>query len=272
MAKAAKKSKYMPHPGLAKEAADKEKLRAETGRTFDQWVDLARKKGFKEQAKLRTWLREEHGLGSMVSWWLASSAVATAEEDYSNPEAFVDALYSGPKAAWRPLHEKAVDAAIACGDDVVPTSCKTMVPIYRKHVFMELKPVADGVDVHLALGGKPKDKRFEAGVNRMPGDRLTHRIVLKSEKDLDKGFADAVRAAYENGLGKMKRAESAKTPADLAKALKGSAKATATWATCTPAMQRDFILWIESAKQAETRGRRLERTMASLEAGKKKAY
>ena len=39
---APKKSKYSAHPGLAKEQEDKEKLRAATGRTFDEWVELAR--------------------------------------------------------------------------------------------------------------------------------------------------------------------------------------------------------------------------------------
>jgi hypothetical protein len=273
MAKAAKKtSKYSAHPGLAKEAADKERLREATGKTFDQWVELARAKGPKEHAALRTWLREKHGHGSMVSWWLAQSAIATAEEDYSNPEGFVDELYSGAKAAWRPLHEKAVDAALACGGDVIATSCKTMVPIYRKHVFMELRPVADGVDVQLALGEKPKDRRFEEITNGMPGGRLTHRIVLTSPADLDAGFADALKTAYENGAGKMKRAESAKCPADLSKALKGASKATATWDTCTPAMQRDWILWIESAKQQQTRERRVERAITLLSAGKRKNY
>lgn len=273
MAKAAKtKSKYSPHPGLAKEKEDKERLASATGKTFEHWIDFARKEGPKEQKALRMWLVEEHGHGSRDSWWLAQTTLAPADESYAEPEGFVNALYSGAKSAWRPVHEKAVDAALACGDDVIATSCKTMVPIYRKHVFMELKPVADGVDVQLALGKKPKDKRFEDITNRMPGDRLTHRIVLRSEKDVDAQFADALKTAYENGAGKMKRAESAKTPSDLAKALKASSKATATWDSCTPAMQRDWILWIESAKQAQTRERRVERAIELLAAGKRKNY
>ena len=79
-------------------------------------------------------------------------------------------------------------------------------------------------------------------------------------------------AAYANGAGKLRRAETAKTPADLAKPLKASAKATATWHACTDAMRRDFVLWIESAKQAETRERRIAQTLEKLAAGKKKMY
>src|SRR5215471_17013937 len=133
MAKTARaKSRYQPHPGLAKEAEHKEKLRDETGRTFEQWIELARKKGPKSQRDLRMWLTNEHGHGSRTAWWLAASALmADDEANYASPEGFVDALYSGANAALRALHERVVDAAVACGADVIPTSCKTMVPIYR---------------------------------------------------------------------------------------------------------------------------------------------
>ena len=275
MAKSAsKKSKYSPHPGLMKEAQDKEKICAATGRTFDEWVALARKKGPKTQRDCRMWLQRDNGLGMREAWWISATATAADDEpNYGSPETLVDALYSGPKAALRPVHEKVVDAALACGDDVIATSCKTMVPLYRKHVFIELKPVGDAVEATLAIGETvPAKGRLQKGDGRMPGDRLTHVVHLKSENDVDAEFKGWVAAAYANGAGKMKRAESAKTPADLAKGLKASAKATATWQACTDAMRRDFVLWIESAKQAETRGRRIAQTLEKLASGKKKMY
>jgi hypothetical protein len=274
MAKAAaKKSKYSPHPGLAKEEEDKERLRAATGKSFDEWVQFARKKGPEGQKALRMWLGSEHGLGMRQAWWIAAAAVAPDDEaSYSNTEGLVDALYSGPKAALRPIHERVIDAALACGPETIATSCKTMVPLYRKHVFAELRPVNDTVEVSLALGDVPAKGRLLASDGRMPGDRLTHRVHLAKESEVDAEFKGWLAKAYEAGAGKIKRAESAKTPADLAKALKASSKATETWTACTPAMQRDWILWIESAKQAETRERRIGQTVEKLVAGKKKMY
>jgi len=274
MAKAAaKKSKYSPHPGLMKEGEDREKLRAATGRTFDEWVALARKKGPKTQRECRAWLQKEHGHKMREAWWIATTAVADDDQpNYASPESLVDALYAGPKAALRPVHEKVVDAALACGADVIATSCKTMVPLYRKHVFAELKPVNDSVEVGLSLGDVPAKGRLLPSDGRQPGDRLTHRVLLAKESDVDAEFKRWLATAYENGAGKLKRAETAETPADLAKALTASAKATATWQACTDAMRRDFVLWIESAKQAQTRGRRIEQTLGKLAAGKKKMY
>ena len=189
MAKAAKASKYQPHPGLAKEHADKDRLRTATGKTFDEWVEVARKKGPKEQRACREWLRKEHGHASRDAWWLASAAVTPDDAaSYSSPEGFVDALYSGEKAALRAIHEAVVDAAIALGDDVIPTACKTMVPIYRRHVFVEMRPVDGAVEAQLAMGDVPAKGRLLPSDGRQPGDRLTHRVLLRSLAEVDAEF------------------------------------------------------------------------------------
>jgi hypothetical protein len=269
----AKKSKYSPHPGLMTEAADKVKLRAATGKTFEEWVALARKKGPKTQRECRAWLQQEHGHKMREAWWIATAAVADGDgPDYASPESLVDALYSGAKAALRPVHEKVIDAALACGDDVIATSCKTMVPLYRKHVFAELRPVSGAVEVQLSLGDVAAKGRLAAVVKREPGARLSHVVLLKQESDVDAELKGWLAKAYELGAGKIARAETAETPADVAKALKSSANATATWRACTDAMRRDWVLWIESAKQAETRARRIGQAVEKLEAGKKKMY
>ena len=59
-------------------------------------------------------------------------------------------------------------------------------------------------------------------------------------------------------------------PADLHKALMASPKAQAAWTGLTSIARRDFITWIESAKQAETHARRIERTCSMLVKGKRR--
>ncbi len=61
-----------------------------------------------------------------------------------------------------------------------------------------------------------------------------------------------------------------KMPPDLTKALKASPKTKALWDTLTPIARRDFTTWIESAKQPETRARRVRRTCEELLEGKKR--
>jgi len=60
-------------------------------------------------------------------------------------------------------------------------------------------------------------------------------------------------------------------PADLRKALAGAApKARALWTDITPIARRDWIHWITSAKQPETRARRIKNACSMLAAGKRR--
>jgi uncharacterized protein YdeI (YjbR/CyaY-like superfamily) len=59
-------------------------------------------------------------------------------------------------------------------------------------------------------------------------------------------------------------------PADLHTALAAAPVAKAQWSDLTPIARRDFLSWIDSAKQAETRGRRIEKTCSMLAAGKRR--
>lgn len=59
-------------------------------------------------------------------------------------------------------------------------------------------------------------------------------------------------------------------PPDLREALALAAKAKATWTSLTPIARRDFTSWIDSAKQAETRTRRIERACSMLASGKRR--
>ena len=61
-----------------------------------------------------------------------------------------------------------------------------------------------------------------------------------------------------------------KVPADLRKALAAAPKARALWSDITPIARRDWIHWITSAKQAETRARRVANACSMLAAGKRR--
>ena len=60
-------------------------------------------------------------------------------------------------------------------------------------------------------------------------------------------------------------------PTDLRKALVAAApKARALWSDITPNARRDWIHWITSAKQPETRARRIKNACSMLAAGKRR--
>jgi uncharacterized protein YdeI (YjbR/CyaY-like superfamily) len=62
----------------------------------------------------------------------------------------------------------------------------------------------------------------------------------------------------------------ARVPTDLRKALAATPSAKVQWRNLTPIARRDFISWIDSARQPETRKRRIEKTCSMLAAGKRR--
>jgi hypothetical protein len=61
-----------------------------------------------------------------------------------------------------------------------------------------------------------------------------------------------------------------KVPPDLRKALAIAPEAQAVWSDITPIARRDWVLWIISAKQAETRARRISNACEMIAGGKRR--
>lgn len=61
-----------------------------------------------------------------------------------------------------------------------------------------------------------------------------------------------------------------KLPADLRTALIANATALDAWKDITPLARNEFICWVEDAKQATTRERRIRRTQEELEEGQRR--
>lgn len=57
---------------------------------------------------------------------------------------------------------------------------------------------------------------------------------------------------------------------DFGDALRASDKSLLTWEDITPLARNEWICWIESAKQTETRQRRLRIAIENLSAGKRR--
>jgi uncharacterized protein YdeI (YjbR/CyaY-like superfamily) len=69
----------------------------------------------------------------------------------------------------------------------------------------------------------------------------------------------------------MKRAEpEPKVPADLRKVFAAAPAAKAQWNDLTPLARQDFMMWIDSAKQSETRQRRIDSVPSRLASGKRR--
>ncbi|MGK2959167.1 MAG: YdeI/OmpD-associated family protein [Acidimicrobiales bacterium] len=61
-----------------------------------------------------------------------------------------------------------------------------------------------------------------------------------------------------------------KLPADLRETLVASSTALDAWKDITPLARNEFICWVDDAKEATTRARRIRRTQEELEDGQRR--
>jgi hypothetical protein len=61
-----------------------------------------------------------------------------------------------------------------------------------------------------------------------------------------------------------------KVPPDLASALTGRHEVASLWEALTPIARNEFLCWIEDAKRAPTREKRIKRTVEELLEGRKR--
>jgi hypothetical protein len=101
-----------------------------------------------------------------------------------------------------------------------------------------------------------------------PNGKGTH--CLKVNKALrDAAGADAEDTVAVE-IARAGEEPEARVPMDLRKALAAAPLAQASWADITPIARRDWILSIISAKQPETRMRRIEKACDMLASGKRR--
>jgi hypothetical protein len=122
----------------------------------------------------------------------------TPEAYLADAERYVEVMFAGGKAGLRPVYDELLRLAFSLGGDVTASPCKTMVPIYRKHVIAQLKPSArTRLDLGFALGGRPAEGRLIDTGGFAKKDRITHRIPIASPADIDAEVQRWLKAAYE---------------------------------------------------------------------------
>jgi hypothetical protein len=199
-----KKSIYGVHPGVAMTQKWVAELKQKTGRSLDEWLRLIKKAGPKDEKARREWLKTEHGLGTNSAWWLAECAQGKGSE-VSDPDAYlqaaegyVEAMFSGGKADLRPIYDALLKTGLKVGKDAKACPCQTIVPLYRKHVFAQIKPTTrTRIDMGFALGDmKPQGRLIDTG-GFAKKDRITHRIPITSLDDIDDEVNHWLKVAYD---------------------------------------------------------------------------
>lgn len=205
------KATFDVHPSVAIVQEWVAGLKEKTGRSLEQWMASIRREGFADEKAAWAWLVSEHGLGTYNALWLAQRAFAKdlslmdddPERYLSLAPKYVEEQYAGKRGALHPIFERVVEAGRSLGKDVKVCPCKTIVPLYREHVFAQIKPATNTrVDLGLALGvlvkkGTKLPERLIDTGGFEKKDRITHRVALGGVDEVDEFVERWLQKAYD---------------------------------------------------------------------------
>jgi hypothetical protein len=172
---------------------------------MEEWLALVKKKGPKDEKSRRDWLKNKHMLGTNKASWIAERAEGKGWEN--TPDAYLKAAaryveeqYAGPKEKLRPIFYELLTLGKSLGNDVKACPCRTIVPLYREHVFAQIKPTTNSrIDLGFALthykGKLPKRLVDTGGLAKK--DRITHRIEITAEEQIDEEVKTWLKTAYD---------------------------------------------------------------------------
>jgi hypothetical protein len=199
-----RKSPYDVHPGVVMVQNAMAKLKEKSGRDLDEWIAFIKKNGPSTETERRDWLKSKFGLGTNYAKWLAERADGKGEEDgdpqkyLESAEHYVEDMYAAAKAGLRPIHDKILELGRKLGKDVKVCPCKTIVPLYRNHVFAQIKPTTrTRIDLGFSLGNKKATGRLIDTGGFAKKDRITHRIPITQLSDIDDEVKGWLQTAYE---------------------------------------------------------------------------
>jgi hypothetical protein len=170
-------------------------IEATYGKTMPEWFALISSSGKTKHTEVVAMLKGEygmtHGAAHRVSL-LARQAAEAPHEDTGDPTA---ALYTGKKAAARPIHE-ALMKAVATFGDVTIAPKKGYLSLRRRKQFAMIQPSATGrIDLGLILKDQPAEGRLEpaTGFNAL----FTHRVRMATVAEVDDELTGWLRLAYD---------------------------------------------------------------------------
>lgn len=169
-------------------------IEARTGKTSDQLRALVRGSGLSKHGDIVNMLKSDLGLGHGDANAVAHLSKDTATTQSSAAADPLDALYVGPKASLRPIHEVLLAHLNTFG--AFESAPKQKYVSYRKNRQFAMIGPATNTRVELGLNIKelPASQRLE----RLPaGQMCNYRVKLTDAAQVDAELVAWARAAYD---------------------------------------------------------------------------
>ena len=168
-----------------------------SGKTLAELTALIKASGLSKHGEIRDMLKRDLGMGhgdanTLVHVALQSSG--TAQADGKSSHQVLDEIYTGPKAALRPIHETFMKTLETFGPfEEAPK--KGYVSLRRKKQFAMIGPATNTrVEIGINMKGVPGTDRLLA---QPAGGMCQYKVKLTSASEVDAELVAWVRRAYD---------------------------------------------------------------------------
>ncbi len=172
-------------------------IQKKTGKSLKELAVIAQTSGLTKHGELRDMFKEKFGIGhgdanSLVHAIFESDGTRAAEG--KSEDAILDEIYSGPKANFRPIHEKLINEINKFGGyEVVPK--KGYVSLRRKKQFAMIGPKTN---TRFEIGINTKDLKKNTRLLEQPKGSMCNYIVNVAEaKEVDTELLAWIKSAFE---------------------------------------------------------------------------
>jgi hypothetical protein len=174
-------------------------MQKRSGKSLDELYSIISRSGLAKHGEIRDLLKRDLGMGhgdanTLVHFYLKSGGAQVTPTAAESPDAALDQIYAGNKAALRPIHEKVMEAINKFGDFEISPK-KTYLSLRRKKQFAMVGPATQSrVEVGLNMKGVSETERLLA---LPPGQMCQYKVKLSDVKEVDKELIGWIKQAYD---------------------------------------------------------------------------
>lgn len=168
-----------------------------TGKSIAELTAIVKRSGLSKHGELVKMLKTDLGMGhgdaNTLVHVVRESDGASATRGLSTDQV-LDGLYTGPKAALRPIHDALMGALRKLGDfEEAPK--KAYVSYRRKKQFAMIGPATN---TRVEVGLNVKGLSASARLQELPaGQMCNYKVKLTDAKDVDAELIGWIKVAYE---------------------------------------------------------------------------
>ncbi len=171
-----------------------------SGKSLEELAGIIRASGLSKHGEIRDMLKRElamgHGDANTLTHHVLNSADKSggAQASSSTGDDVVSGLYSGAKAALRPIHEKLMAEIKKFGEfEIAPK--KTYLSLRRKKQFAMIGPATNTrVEVGINTKGLTATDRL---VEMPPNSMCNYKVRLGTEAEVDAALIDWIKRAFD---------------------------------------------------------------------------